>query len=612
MIIILLLASLLITIPASSQFKFAHITDTHVGNSTGADDLRRTVADLNTLNDLSFAIITGDITESGKDDDFRTAKQILDSLEIPWYIIPGNHDMKWSESGGTSFPKIFGSERFVFDMQEYSFIGLHQGPRMRMGDAYWTADDIHWLDSLLNVFQKNNRKVIIATHYPADSGIANWYEVTALARKYHVLAFLNGHWHQNRIEVVEGIASIIGRSNLRGNNESGGYNIGEIRNDSIFYSTRLTGIETVQLWTIVPLNNPTVPAFDSFHDTLQENLQKKYPDVRIIDKVTGPSSLNSVPAISPQYIAYAYENGKVVIQSRTKKIQYHLTTASPILSTPAISGSTIVISSTDSSISCYDFINNRLEWRYPTNKAIVAPPVIENNIVYCGASDHSFRAIHIKTGKLLWSFDSLQGHIESLPLIVHDKIIVGAWDEYLYCLNKRTGTLIWKWKGTKRGTLYSPAVCEPVTAYNKIFIVAPDRFMTAIDISTGQTIWRTNQFKVRETIGISEDKERVYIRTMNDSLYAIASTGTEPRIIWGTNVGFGYDINSSQIREKDGVVFMTTKNGLLIAADAKKGNVLWKFKEGNVIAHTPIPLSKDTVIFSNIIGTVCTIIHRTR
>jgi 3',5'-cyclic AMP phosphodiesterase CpdA len=180
-----------------AQFKFAHVTDTHVGSETGANDLRNTVNDLNRMTDIKFVLITGDITEFGSDSQLRLAKQILDSLTIPWYIIPGNHDMKWSESAGTSFAKIFGYERFVFDFDGYKFIGLHQGPRMRMGDAYWSPEDIQWTDSVLNSISDKRQRLIVATHYPADSGIANYSELTTKFREYNTQALLNGHWHSN-------------------------------------------------------------------------------------------------------------------------------------------------------------------------------------------------------------------------------------------------------------------------------------------------------------------------------------------------------------------------------------------------------------------------------
>src|SRR5437773_12544935 len=75
------------------SFRFIHISDTHIGSPNGSaeEDLRRTVQDINQMNDVAFLIITGHITELGTDAQLVLAKQILDSLKIKYYIIPGNH-----------------------------------------------------------------------------------------------------------------------------------------------------------------------------------------------------------------------------------------------------------------------------------------------------------------------------------------------------------------------------------------------------------------------------------------------------------------------------------------------------------------------------------------
>src|ERR1700744_2696338 len=114
---------LLVTgVTAQSGFKFAHVSDTHVGGSvTAADDLRSTVRDINADVELKFVILTGDITEFGADTELQLAKQILDSLNKPWYIIPGNHDANWSESGANSFRKVFGAETTTFQYGGYLF-----------------------------------------------------------------------------------------------------------------------------------------------------------------------------------------------------------------------------------------------------------------------------------------------------------------------------------------------------------------------------------------------------------------------------------------------------------------------------------------------------------
>ena len=116
------------------SFRFIHISDTHIGSPNGEaeEDLRRTVRDINQMNDVAFVIITGDITELGTDRELEVAKRILDSLHVKYYIIPGNHDSGWSESGGVSFTRIFGYDKFSFDYNGVRFIGCASGPYVRI------------------------------------------------------------------------------------------------------------------------------------------------------------------------------------------------------------------------------------------------------------------------------------------------------------------------------------------------------------------------------------------------------------------------------------------------------------------------------------------------
>src|SRR5829696_9248997 len=98
------------TFAQKKPFRFAFISDTHIGSPNGGaeEDLRTTVADINSMTGIAFVVLTGDITELGKDEELKLAKRILDSLSVPYYIIPGNHDTGWSESGGLSFTRVFG------------------------------------------------------------------------------------------------------------------------------------------------------------------------------------------------------------------------------------------------------------------------------------------------------------------------------------------------------------------------------------------------------------------------------------------------------------------------------------------------------------------------
>jgi outer membrane protein assembly factor BamB len=137
-----------------------------------------------------------------------------------------------------------------------------------------------------------------------------------------------------------------------------------------------------------------------------------------------------------------------------------------------------------------------------------------------------------------------------------------------------------------------------VATKGKVFITDPQRAMTAIDLETGETVWRTFQSTVRETIGLSEDKERVYSKTMNDSIVCFATEGDAPVQLWASNVAFGYEHAPSMPVEKDGLVFGSTKGGLIFALDALTGKVLWKHKIGNSLISTVVPLNNKQVLFT--------------
>lgn len=118
---------------AFEPFRFAVVTDIHIagGLPQSTEDLRQSVAQINNDSTIDFVLVTGDIADAGDGASLRIAKRELDKLVKPWYILEGNHDQNWSESGCMDFVKIFGYERFHFEHKGILFIGFHDahGPR---------------------------------------------------------------------------------------------------------------------------------------------------------------------------------------------------------------------------------------------------------------------------------------------------------------------------------------------------------------------------------------------------------------------------------------------------------------------------------------------------
>ena len=79
----------------------AQISDTHLlaespdrTDGTGrADELRKCVADINRQG-VDAVIHTGDSTHNGRLEEYATVREILDKLDAPYFLIPGNRDRR--------------------------------------------------------------------------------------------------------------------------------------------------------------------------------------------------------------------------------------------------------------------------------------------------------------------------------------------------------------------------------------------------------------------------------------------------------------------------------------------------------------------------------------
>lgn len=601
---ILLLILILIEFTFAQNFKFAWLTDIHIGYPTAENDLVWSVNSINSLEDISFTIISGDITAIGSLGELTLAKSILDNLNKPYYIIPGNHDTKWSESGCTDFIKLWGNDRFVFESENILFVGLHQGPRMRMTDGHFAPEDLRWFDSIKLNLSDQQKKIFFVTHYPLDASISNWYEMTERLKKLNTQFVLFGHGHKNKSFDFEFIEGIMGRSNLSMYANTIGYNVVEIKNDSVFFYEKNSSNKELTMWHSTVLKNKKYEPSNNFNRP-DYSINNEFPQVKLLWQKNTGYTIGSPAKVDYNSVFVGDASGLFYsLELETGKIKWTFKTNNAIYSTPEVYDKYIVFGSADSSIYCLDKDNWLLIWNFKTNAAVLGSPLIINNIVYIGGSDRKFRSISLLTGELIWEFDGLKGFVESKPVLYDNKIFFGAWDEHFYCINSKTGELIWKWKGDRTGIFLSPAVCQPVISNDILFLVAPDRKITALNIHTGEEYWRTDKFQVRETIGISESQNRIFLRTLNDTILALPAKKHLSEPIWITNCDFGYDISSAQIIEKEGIIFYPTKNGVIYGLDSNEGKIIWKYKISNGFINTLTVIDKNNLIATDFDGNI--------
>ena len=587
-------------------FSFALLTDTHISTSNPRpmEDLQRSIADINLDPTIEFVVVTGDLSESGDRASIQAIKDELEKLNVPFYAASGNHETTWSESGVMDFSRVFGDSRFAFTHNGMYFIGFNSGPVIRMADGHVAPQDIAWLKhNLDSVSAAGDAPIFVFTHYPLRNGdVDNWYDVTDVLRQHNVQCIMGGHYHRNLLFDCDGIADVLNRSNLRDKDGVNGYSIISI-SDSIRFHEKRIG-EDAQQWLSLPFEQKE---YGPSNEELRPNfdVNKEYANVKRVWHKALKGGIYSTPVTDGKSLFIGDDVGVMYsLDLKKGKTNWTFDTGMRIVGSPAVNDGVVVFGSANYNIYGLDAKTGKEIWHVTTNQAVMGAATIHEGIAYIGGGDGRMFAIDIHTGKVKWSFDELKNYVLTRPLVYNDKLYFGCWDTHFYALNLADGSLVWKWNNGNGNPKLSPASVWPVAANGKVFFAAPDRYFTCLDAETGEQIWRTKEYKVRETVGLSEDGKTVYSKCMWDTVVAMDATTLEPVTRWATHAEFGYEHNPAMPLEKDGILWVSTKNGLLLGMDAQIGKVLWRHKIGNSILNTPLPLSNKECIFTSSEGTI--------
>ncbi len=153
------------------------------------EELRKTVKCINSLKNVDFVIVGGDVTETGLLNQYETYLNEISKLNIPFITVVGNHD--FLSNGSKIYQKLFGPVNFYFDYCGYRIVGFN--------DNVWEngnkAPEFDWLDEVLS---EGKCKSVVVAH------IQPWTDAQ-LGEKYSTI-------YENVIEANNVIISIGGHS----------------------------------------------------------------------------------------------------------------------------------------------------------------------------------------------------------------------------------------------------------------------------------------------------------------------------------------------------------------------------------------------------------------
>lgn len=229
-----------------------------------------------------------------------------------------------------------------------------------------------------------------------------------------------------------------------------------------------------------------------------------------------------------------------------------------------------------------------------------ASPVTDGERVYAWFGTGQIVALD-NAGKVAWSkhlgkeigpFDIMWGHASS-PVLHQESIILQCYHSrasYLLALDKRTGAVKWKIDKPAGVESWSSPIVVAGPGGPEL-IVNSNAGVESFDPATGKSLWtypEVNRFPI--PVAMVDNGVLFLSRGYRSSPYMAIKLGgrgdiTRTHVAWRVPTGGPY---VSSLVHYQGVIYMSTDNGILSAVDATNGERLFQERVGGTFSASPI------------------------
>ncbi len=188
------------------SFSFLVLADTHYYKENKC--YFKQIEQLRLQCGFEFVVVAGDVTQSGREEQFEFVFQDLKSLLVPCYFVLGNHDIQ--NKGNKLFGKYFGEYVYSFDVGRNKFIFLDSANGV-FGDRQKDWYEKVLCESSLNTFVFSHYHVNttgvfqnpVDYPYPEER-----YYLLHTNELYGVDYFISGHLHESNSATIRGVEYI--------------------------------------------------------------------------------------------------------------------------------------------------------------------------------------------------------------------------------------------------------------------------------------------------------------------------------------------------------------------------------------------------------------------
>lgn len=212
-------------------------------------------------------------------------------------------------------------------------------------------------------------------------------------------------------------------------------------------------------------------------------------------------------------------------------------------------------------------------WTFSCEDEIRGTANYAEGVIYIGSYDHNMYALEADNGKFIWKY-AAEGGIVSKPAIYENKVYFGSTDQYVHAISCRNGKKVWV--QSTDGAIYS----SPVIAEGHLFIGSDDEHLHVLNLMAGREAWQANLGSSIRSSPIVEN-ELVFVGCENGEIQCYDFSGN---IKWRAAAKRAV---TGSPHYRDGVIYITSLDGVLYAIDAKSGWIIWRFRMDSGSICTP-------------------------
>lgn len=637
------LTAILFGIPSASDaaFRFVDCSDPHFGAGDNAKTDTALLGEIDHLDPKpAFVICTGDIADYGTAPEYEKFAAAFKTLSMPFYIAPGNHDVRWNPLGKEGF--TLGTHQKMFrswDYQHVHFVTLDSTVLLE----HWghiSQEQLDWLKNDLEQVGKT-KPVVIGFHHPIGRDsvmVDNEQQLMQLVEPYNVVLWLQGHGHANLLWDVNGTPAI-----MLGALYQGAYITCDVddekiiinrrtfkdpkKNAEMLQGTSMPSTREVQWQHVidVPLKRATRPDIKAGGHTMgeYETVISKVPDGSKVD-ISNDGGKYTPMTYDPDRYRWAAGNSggtpgehnqtiRVTLPDQSAwfydlqqmgeglKPRWQTNIGGAVQSRIALSDGKVYAPSMGNDLVCLDANSGKESFRVKTAGPIFSSPDVTGGVVYFGSADHQIYAADASTGSIKWKSETA-GAVLAGPAVAKGVVCVGSTDTKIYGLEAASGKIRWTVPG---GNMFQSKTATDGTNF---FVGGWDNHFRCIDAESGKLKWDLVLGRKQAGVNFSAYAPaitsptvgggNVYVDTNDGILHALSvADGSEKwRVDWKR---MGY---SSPLYHDGKVYAALSDEGKVFCADAKDGTILWQADAGSVIYDSGFCFGGGKVFIATVSG----------